>query len=159
MATKRRFFSLDKRDLFENYGIPLEAIHICDKFYNLYTERWFYESYAGKLRGYFRKLKQVDWKGKWIYVTDSNDCEDAAIGGRAFASSYNRKSAKGTTNGIPVGVFFYTSEQWGRHAILCALLRKGKYHNSKRLYFMEPILRRRLNLTIKEVESCTLCLI
>ena len=135
----------------EEQGIRFRAGHMGDQFYDLPSKTWFYKTFPKALKKFYKKngLIKYNWKErryKWRYTTDTNDCENAALGALFLASALNFRN-KGKLQKA-VGEFWYTREVGGPHAINCA------YLDTRELVFMEPQQLKIVKLTDKELKSC-----
>ena len=99
---------------------------------------------TGPFWTWFQKTRSDLGLNNW---TRNNDCDNWA---RAYAQSASDCHAltSDVTEGLAVGEFYYVQATGGGHAIVCAFTDMGRV-------FIEPQTGKQLQLTPKEIETCS----
>jgi hypothetical protein len=142
-------------DILEEAGAPIQSAMIADSDFKVPTKKWFTGDFSTSLSKFFKSLKLVNSKGNWVYVSQTNDCDNAATGAGFFAQVLMFQTSLSQpdkqTFALPVGEFWFNLDnEKGRHAIIFAIVSK-----SLKLVFMEPQTRKEITLSKNEIKSCT----
>lgn len=124
-------------------GISSSSINILDSKYSIPTKEWVLNT--SKNISY-----QID-KMLGVWTTESRDCDDFALTTMSLMRLFHSKG--NPTTSLPIAYFQYTKQNQGLHAINLAFV------DDKKIIFFEPQTGDLLNLTIKEIKSCSRLLI
>jgi len=122
------------------------SINTPDEQYALPTQSWFFGEYAAALKNFYHHL------GIEKYQAGSNDCEDFALIGLAFASILHARSTRANA-GLAIAEIWYQigGHPDQGHAILAAIVEtNGRFE----IVFMEPQNQTQIFLTHQELTSC-----